>query len=471
MKELTIEAKAKAYDEALEKAKKLYEKGTITESIDYIFPELKESEDDRIRKAIIEGLREMKSSFHTISSIKIDNAIAWLEKQESVEEIVARCKDSWYNEGKIAGMAEGLTDDVKYQQGWHDAIEKQSEQNPIINVPSREVILSIWDLGNKWNKLTNGSISTEFGDALDYIQKHWHESEYYLRENKADNINKIEPKFKVGDWIVNNNNGGVYQVTEIRDDEYCLWPLDAEIRGYLRIIDVDNEYHLWTIKNAKEGDILASNNGMIMLVKESRCSSWGYRLSYHCAVLHDGTFEPKDFHVNPEKFFPATKKQRDILFQKMKKNGYDFDFKKKELKKIEEEVNGEDYGIDGLYHAQTILEKTLGKVEGYQSDDGILSHKCAITAVKKIKQNPIWHADDEKNLNTILSFIEDEYLRRWLKDTIHKEYDKSTEWNEDDERMMLSIEQVMNCASLLNIVPQKIDKVRTWLKSIKERIE
>ena len=46
-----------------------------------------------------------------------------------------------------------------------------------------------------------------------------------------------------------------------------------------------------------------------------------------------------------------------------------------------EEVNGEDYGIDGLWHAQRILEKTLGSVGGYQSHDGILDHKAAITAV------------------------------------------------------------------------------------------
>ena len=60
------------------------------------------------------------------------------------------------------------------------------------------------------------------------------------------------------------------------------------------------------------------------------------------------------------------------------------------MKKIEdEEYNGEDYGIDSLYHAQRILEKTLGKVDGYQTDDGILSHKCAITAVKKLyEQKP-----------------------------------------------------------------------------------
>lgn len=47
-------------------------------------------------------------------------------------------------------------------------------------------------------------------------------------------------------------------------------------------------------------------------------------------------------------------------------------------------INGEDYGIDGLYHAINILEKTVGKVAGYQSDDGILSHKAAINAVKEL---------------------------------------------------------------------------------------
>ena len=47
---------------------------------------------------------------------------------------------------------------------------------------------------------------------------------------------------------------------------------------------------------------------------------------------------------------------------------------------------------------------------------------------------------------------------------------KSVAWSEEDEMITLSIEQVMNCASLLNIVPEKINKVRTWLKSIKQRI-
>ena len=44
------------------------------------------------------------------------------------------------------------------------------------------------------------------------------------------------------------------------------------------------------------------------------------------------------------------------------------------------------------------------------------------------------------------------------------------EWSEEDEKIALSIEQVMNCASLLNIVPEKVDKIRTWLKFLKQRI-
>lgn len=47
---MTEKEKAKAYDEALERAKKLHDKIDIKE----IFPELSESEDERIKKAIIE---------------------------------------------------------------------------------------------------------------------------------------------------------------------------------------------------------------------------------------------------------------------------------------------------------------------------------------------------------------------------------------------------------------------------------
>ena len=108
------------------------------------FPELKESENEKIRKAI---------------HIYLD----WLDGRKDCQP-----KGDYTIKDMIA---------------W---LEKQGEQKPIINVPPRDVILSIWDLGNEWKELTNGCISTEYGTQLDYIQKHWRESEYYLREKQGE---------------------------------------------------------------------------------------------------------------------------------------------------------------------------------------------------------------------------------------------------------------------------------------------
>lgn len=116
----------KKYKEALEWMKSLYNglHGATKEEAEKHFPELAESKDEKIRKALV---RFHKSTID-VDGIKGEEIVAWLEKQKSVSETVERCKNSWYNEGKIAGMTEGLTNDEKYQQGWHDALEKQGKQ-------------------------------------------------------------------------------------------------------------------------------------------------------------------------------------------------------------------------------------------------------------------------------------------------------------------------------------------------------
>lgn len=83
---MNTEEKAKAYDEALEKAKGVYQRGYyISGDIESIFPELKESEDDQHRKWILEylydGLRKSDEQFKN----HFKAAIAWLEKQKEPE--------------------------------------------------------------------------------------------------------------------------------------------------------------------------------------------------------------------------------------------------------------------------------------------------------------------------------------------------------------------------------------------------
>lgn len=86
MKKLTIEEKAKAYDDAIEKARKLYNsKETSAEvmiACENIFPVLEEIENEKIKQEIIKFVQFYYGASlaykHTISK---DDMLAWLEKQ------------------------------------------------------------------------------------------------------------------------------------------------------------------------------------------------------------------------------------------------------------------------------------------------------------------------------------------------------------------------------------------------------
>ena len=149
-------------------------------------------------------------------------------------------------------------------------------------------------------------------------------------------------------------------------------------------------------------------------------------------------------------FEPASEYWKNALFDAMKEAGYKWDAEKKELKKIDnKEYNDEDYGIDGLFHAQIILENTLGKVAGYQSDDGILEHECAISAVKKLyEQKSIeWSKEDEDMRDTIIRDlkrlggdivnIKPAYKAEidWLK-SLKDRVQPKQEWSEEDEKKL-----------------------------------
>ena len=86
MKKLSIEQKARAYDEAIERAKIYYsttDSAADTELIELLFPELKESEEDeKIRKELLQIAKESEDSFYMVMTPgKRKHLINWLEKQ------------------------------------------------------------------------------------------------------------------------------------------------------------------------------------------------------------------------------------------------------------------------------------------------------------------------------------------------------------------------------------------------------
>ena len=138
----------------------------------------------------------------------------------------------------------------------------------------------------------------------------------------------VEPKFKVGDWIVRWDDAFTVSIKSVRDVNYYF-----NQGGSLHIKEVDEYYHLWTIADAKDGDVLAANEcECYVIFKEID----GLNIKCYCTYHYMG-FNPS-FHIftlqNKTAFRPATPKERTLLFTKMKEEGYQWDAGKKELRKI-----------------------------------------------------------------------------------------------------------------------------------------
>ena len=144
---------------------------------------------------------------------------------------------------------------------------------------------------------------------------------------------KIGPRFKIGDWVV-DNCCYVWKIEGILNQFYLLEGIEG---GESRpIIDwVDKTFHLWTIKDAKDGDVLACNEEILLF--KSYLEPQG-RISLYCWYNgHTNNFHSKEvvdiLLTTRNKVCPATKEQRDSLMKAMNNAGYEWDSEKKELKK------------------------------------------------------------------------------------------------------------------------------------------
>ena len=147
----------------------------------------------------------------------------------------------------------------------------------------------------------------------------------------------LTPKvvFHKGDWVVCEITGSVYQIRNcIENLSNHKYGYDLTSGNYVGSDEVSH-YHLWTIEDAKDGDVLVASDGSLFIFAKVKDNS----AYYHFSLLKNGSKEISDGeHAWETAMYchPATKEQRDLLFQKMKEAGYTFDFEKKELKKIKQ---------------------------------------------------------------------------------------------------------------------------------------
>lgn len=160
----------------------------------------------------------------------------------------------------------------------------------------------------------------------------------------------VKPDFKVGDWVVKKDGntfyGGNYaeQITLIEVDEkgkYIWLPSKTW---------VDADYiRLWTIADARDGDVLTDGKLIVIFNKLEEPAYKQHIIAYVGLDLCGKLQITEDtWQLGVDKAMPATREQRDFLFQKMKEAGYEWT-DKKELRKIKH------YDIGNFYVGMPVL--------------------------------------------------------------------------------------------------------------------
>lgn len=154
-----------------------------------------------------------------------------------------------------------------------------------------------------------------------------------LQWNGKEIVN-IEPKFKVGDWIIfDENHNSVYQIERIDNYRYYL----RHYLGGTMSVHFDNQLiRHWTIQDAKDGDVLEfGDHGRLVVGIVSYVNKTTGKVDVNC-LLENNNFKVGNYYnLDTIKPHPATKEQREQLEKAIADAEYVW-LSGKKLKKIEE---------------------------------------------------------------------------------------------------------------------------------------
>ena len=331
-----------ATKEKFEEAKRLYETANADQRyvLESLFPKLKESEDERIKKELIEFVKS-RGGFK-------QEYIAWIEEQAEHKKF----RDSIQVGDKVTKNEDGVLVNLSQLKRVAKKDEKQGGQNPAMIQWKGNNLKEVIDFTGVYKD----GFEKWFHNSWEEYEKYVHEhnnifkifnkdgshievpvgawivktpdgyntaSRYVFRQKPAG---KVEPKFKIGDFIVNDYCMG--RIVEITNDAYLL---DTE-QG---IPFSCHSTRLWDVtKDANDGDVLATDDWVFIFEK---LNTNGKSICYCHYDVELGFVIDVNTYISTGSYIrPATEEQRDTLEKAMTDAGYTFDFEKRELKKIEQ---------------------------------------------------------------------------------------------------------------------------------------
>lgn len=334
----------------------------ICSYLDANCPELMKSKDDIMREKII-------ATIHLYYGKPLDDEakemIDWLEKQGDKDKLIQELSE--YKVKYTQEVLEKHLNDISHKDD--ESLEKPGEKKPqrMISAEAKEALFDFKDdiqsedsvlktepdvlfkvkyEGKEYNvKNIEGDAVYEAEDQNNvpvYLDSEYCEiirGGYGIKENGSQYPTKsatfseqksddeLEPTFKVGDWVVrkdgkNFGNGRKFaQITNYGiKGRYWFdsgtWLEKEKIR-------------LWTIEDAKDGDIVVDGYGNIGIFEKR----WGINWHTYCYLENESRFiSVGGSHGSFCSL--ATKEQRNLFFQKMTEAGYEWDAENKKLNEL-----------------------------------------------------------------------------------------------------------------------------------------
>ena len=395
MRELSIEEKAKRYDEAKARMSRAYNSNRCTIGfMNEIFSELKEeNEDERIIKHLITLFKDEygENSNARFAGIKVKDIIAWLEKQGE------KSSDKIVEKARIEKQRVLLTEtDGSANIDWDC---RSLDDVKILLKCGLEFICTI-----EANKQMLSE--SRFGGCYFHVPTRYDKGEKQGEQKPTD---KVEPKFHKGDWTVSNLDGKTRQISEVHFDEYnSYYVVDGKS---VNLEEYDRLHHLWTIQDAKDGDVLCTYEccepKIVFILKGTPKKH--YALSYHCyynimyphfeSDSKKGCLGPNDEDVKP-----ATKEQRDTLTKAMSYAGYVWNTNKLELMEIEQKPAWSEEDESNLDSAIYYIRR-----EPYRESDvePIVDWLRHLKGRVQPQPKQEWSEEDENRINRLINYFED----------------------------------------------------------------
>ena len=198
-------------------------------------------------------------------------------------------------------------------------LEKQGEQNTSDNGIAESIKTKIIDYFDNHLMLDGCfSIGGLRNDIVSIVNE--------VKQSEQKSADKVEPQFKIGDWVMLDRPVLITKVEDMPYNTHRYWTSDGTWFGDA------TKAKLWTIQDAKDGDVLVASDGSIFLFKDKidgACRHYVALTTDNVIKFNEGL---KHYWEISIAVHPATKEQRDLLFQKMEEAGYEWDAVNKELK-------------------------------------------------------------------------------------------------------------------------------------------